>query len=82
MPPLIFGAFARRAGTPLTLNGPKKVGACVSEMLCRSIAVGGAIFGRFAVLNELWRKRMIDERQPSMFFQETNSNKIGYLWLK
>jgi len=51
-------------------------------MLCRSIAVGGAIFGRFAVLNELWRKRMIDERQSSMFFQETNSNKIGYLWLK
>lgn len=42
-PPLILGSLERRAATPLTLNLSEKVAICVSEVVCTSRAVGGAM---------------------------------------
>lgn len=47
MPPLMAGAFERRAATPLTLSLSVKVAICVSVAGCRSRAVGGTIIWFF-----------------------------------
>ena len=53
MPPLSFGAFERRAGTPLTLNRSAKVAIWVSEipwLSGMSMADGGAMMKMLKVV--------------------------------
>lgn len=47
MPPLMAGAFERRAATPLTLSLSVKVAIWVSVAGCRSRAVGGTMIWFF-----------------------------------